>query len=139
MARNTQTSNDRSIGVQGSTNDSILVSGDSNQIAQQTIGDNITANGDISLENITQIGHQTIIQGEVFFEEVSVNPSNFQGINVENPTWLVNLVNKIERKKVVVLEGDRNVRKPDIARYIAYRILQKISTRKFLLRNQFET
>jgi len=108
----------------------ILVSGDSNQIAQQTIGDNISTNGDISFENITQIGHQTIIQGEFFFEEVSVNQSNFHGINIQNQTWLVDLVNKIERKKVVVLEGDRNVRKPDITRYIAYRILQKYINKK---------
>jgi len=89
----------------------------------QTIGQSLKVKGDVSFENITQIGHQTVIQGEIFFEEISVekfNPKDF-----DSPRIAMDMAVQIETQKILIIEGDRRVRKADLARHIAYLIKNK--------------
>ena len=98
---------------------------------KQTIGDNIkNVEGNIIFERVTQIGNQTtVIQGEVYFEEVSldhfVSEEFFKDFNLENfkaSDLLRDLFRQVTDQHIVFLAKDRKIKKANLARLIAYLI-----------------
>lgn len=83
----------------------------------QTVGQNIKAEGDVTFENVTQIGQQTIVQSEVFFEEISVD--GFSADYFPSPTFIGEILTLLNSQKLILLEGDLRIRKSDLARHIS--------------------
>jgi hypothetical protein len=82
----------------------------------QTIGKRIKAAGNVSFENITQIANQTVIKGELFFDEISVDQFYFNQI----PEVIKNLAARLNQQRLLVITGDKRVRKGDLAKSIIH-------------------
>lgn len=84
--------------------------------------------GNVSFEQFSTIGHQTIIQGEVLFEETSLD--YLDDLN-NDESVIPDVVNEIVRifaaKRVLVLEREARVRTSEISRYAAYLLKQKLA------------
>ncbi len=97
---------------------------------KQTVGDNIKdVKGDVIFERVTQVGYQTIIQGEVFFEELSLEQfeskeflKDFNLENFKTSNLLKGLFRQITNQHIVFLAKDRKIKKSNLARIIAYLI-----------------
>lgn len=97
---------------------------------KQTVGDNIKdVKGDVIFERVTQIGYQTIIQGEVSFEELSLEQfeskeflKDFNLENFKTSNLLKDLFGQVTDQHIVFLAKDRKIKKSNLARIIAYLI-----------------
>ncbi|MDV3351284.1 hypothetical protein QGP82_21450 [Leptothoe sp. LEGE 181152] len=94
------------------------------------VGQNIRAEGDVIFENITRtsIEHQTVIKGEVSFEEVSVD--KYSSKDFESPESVKKLVTWLETQRVLIISGDRKVKKPDLASHIASLLKERKSQKE---------
>jgi len=94
--------------------------------AQQSIGQNINAGGNISFEKVTQIGTQNIQQKLDFFEP---NLEQYQPLSgFISPKITSDLIQILKDKRVLVLGDSPNVDKASLAKSLACYLKNELST-----------
>lgn len=86
---------------------------------KQTIGDNIKdIKGDVIFERVSQVGHQTIIQGEISFAEISLEKfeskeflRDFSSESFKSSDLLKDLFRQVYSQHIVFLAKDRKIKK----------------------------
>ncbi len=83
----------------------------------QTVLENVKVDGNIKLENITQIGSQTIISKEISFFEPNLEP--FEKSEFESPKIANGLLRTLYSNHFLILGDGVNVDKSALARHLA--------------------
>lgn len=95
-------------------------------VVQQKAVKDIQAGRDISVGDITQIAHQTVVQQKTDFFELSLE--QYKSSNFPSPKITESLLEKLKQQRLLVLGGSRDVDKDSLARHIASCLVESLSS-----------
>ena len=86
--------------------------------------------GEVKFENITKIGHQTVIQNEPKFVKANLEDFNSKNFPFPNRDVIRNYIDTIYKERLLILGGGADIDKADLARYLAWE-LKRITKGKY--------